>query len=166
MLFLQIFRKFYKGIKYWAGGKKYLKICLRNIWIVPKQSFLIEIQLEAQICYKAHLGSFGGLKNPYDSSICIEKKSLQKSSKKINSSVHFFFLLSMVVYYIQVVSASHWFLQTIRRKHITAYPFLVSHWTKFNLTPKFDRLETSYCPIGNWYIFGISWIGRLNLNWL
>ena len=58
--------------------------------LFKEQSFLIEIQLGAQICYKAHLGSFGGLKNPYDSSICIEKKSLQKSSKKINSSVHFF----------------------------------------------------------------------------
>ena len=59
--------------------------------LFKEQSFLIEIQLGAQICYKAHLGSFGGLKNPYDSSICIEKKSLQKSSKKINSYVHFFF---------------------------------------------------------------------------
>ena len=46
--------------------------------MVPKQSFLIEIQLGAQICYKAHLGSFGGLKNPYDSSICIEKKKFAK----------------------------------------------------------------------------------------
>ena len=141
-------------------------MCSRNLWMVPKQSFLIEIQLEAQICYKAHLGSFGGLKNPYDSSAYALKKKFAKIFQENQFFCAFFFLLSMVVYYIQVVSASHWFLQTIRRKHITDYPFLVSHWTKFNLTPKFDRLETSYCPIGNWYIVGINWIGRLNLNWL
>ena len=50
--------------------------------MVPKQSFLIEIQLGAQICYKAHLGSFGGLKNPYDSSICIEKKVCKNLPRK------------------------------------------------------------------------------------